>query len=1056
MQHERQRVPVTALALFTQDTILSGEGTYLCAYDKNFKRCRRTQVFESQAIHGIIVQQRQSTSSVIVWGGPVVRTLYLRQEDGDLEITLADLFNVHDWILDAAFATSTGPLAALVTAHNALWTLQIQNYSHLEDPKRQASVERLVSGSNCILYSAHLLWLSPSRCLIASGTAFGDVIVWSTVLSDSVQSSENQTHFRFSAHEGSVFGVRLSSHLNISGLACERTLATCSDDRSIRLWNVSDLTSRSLLPTSWEKDTGFGFKAAGESLVPRCIAKAMGHISRIWHIRFSYGQNTDELIQVLSFGEDASVITWALTNAKDYYELSQSCAMRPHSGKNIWSVVLDDVSDLVVTGGADGAISLQGLVNNTLAIKQVPQTLLNGCYGSDNFRSYALVDSGTLVSTTDHGRIVALHCSKDNCDTSIEEISGPLTRLKGYSFVSSATSTAFIGGGDGLIYSYAYHSRRLVELCHLTRKIAGLFTSGDAYGQLFLLATSVGCTTAKLFAIVEYDLENCDVDAGATLELTLPEGFVVTSFAHSSTSDNSYAVLGSRHGCIAIYRYSKEGQKPVQCAELLTQVHGKDAVTALRWVRGTQSAGLDCTSWLLSVGRDGMFAVHAVRLQDCTLELQLVHQLSLPIGPNVEGVDLSVGGNIVAWGFRGKQFIVYDIIEQQEVMAVECGGAHRNWTFQSHRYGGEFVWTKASKLFYANQGKMPYKLHNSGGHGREIKAISISSFGAQSVIATGAEDTDIKLSIIEHDGFKCVHTLRKHNTGIQHLQWHGSYLFSSGGFEEFFVWKVTPGVPHITVGVICESKHPRSGTSDLRIMGFDVVSAIEDAGFVISMAYSDSTLKVWRYLGRSWQLIATADYFTSCLTHAYWTTDRGDEIFTAATDGHIARWSLGNKTRELGWVDRHAVHQSAIHEVVQIDVPGSGASLIVTGGDDNAIGITRIGSASSARTLLIPKAHAAAITGLVIVLVGGSTYWLASASIDQHVKLWRLEVDVEQPGLDGVKVRKLHDVFTAVADVSKLRICQIDDGTRYLLICGVGMDMWRLPMIEAMNDTRQT
>jgi len=77
----------------------------------------------------------------------------------------------------------------------------------------------------------------------------------------------------------------------------------------------------------------------------------------------------------------------------------------------------------------------------------------------------------------------------------------------------------------------------------------------------------------------------------------------------------------------------------------------------------------------------------------------------------------------------------------------------------------------------------------SGGHGREIKAVAVSPQGgsrSRQLIATGAEDTDIKIFQYAEKDFACRRTIRKHTTGIQHLQWShdGEYLFSSGGCEE--------------------------------------------------------------------------------------------------------------------------------------------------------------------------------------------------------------------------------------------------------------------------------
>lgn len=1042
MQNEHHRVPVTALAFFKQTITLAGEGTYLHAYDAEFKLLKAISVFESQGIHGIIILEDEPTSTALVWGGCLLRILFLEPKNGDLSIALGGVLNVRDWILDAAFAPSTQPLAAIVTAHNTLLTASIRWPLLSKDEEQDAVLEHQVKGSNCILYSAHLLWLSPSRCLIASGTAFGDIIVWSAVVPNDQSRTQSQMHYNFSGHEGSVFGVRLSSQLNIPGFNGERVLASCSDDRTIRLWDISDLTFENPTLAQVQRDTGFRSRPATEAHTPRCLAKTMGHISRIWHVRFLDGEADDELMRVLSFGEDASVITWILKADDVSYVLSQLGTTRAHSGKNIWCVAVESDSDSLITGGADGAIALRPLYRSHHHITEVPRTLLHQCDSSDNFRAYHFVATDFLVSTTDRGRILLINFSSLGGTFAIREISAPLHGLRGYSFVSGVVPMAFIGGTDGIIYSYTHTSNRLSRLARIDGKIAGLFACKDSFGAVALLITSIGTINAELILIMDSNSESPLIEPSMTLSLNLPTGFITASFVHYVGRKYSYAVLGSRHGSIAIYRYSNDMQLPLPYSKLYPHVHGKDAVTALRWLQ-EEKFGCELSSWLFSTGRDGTFAAHAVRLSDSQAELQLVHQLTLPFGPNVEGLDITQNGEIWTWGFRSKDFVVYDISAQREVMVVECGGAHRNWAFQANDSGGQFVWTKASKVFRATQSNLPYQLLNSGGHGREIKAVAIATLDSQSLLATGAEDTNIKLFNIRKDGFKCLQTLRKHHTGIQQLKWHESYLFSSGGFEEFFVWKAIPGIPHIMVGVICESMHPNRGRSDLRIMGFDVAGTSSHAGFVITMAYSDSTLKLWHYGDRSWKLFAGADYLTSCLTHAFRVGAGDDDLFTTATDGHIARWMSDREQGALRWVDRYKVHQSAIHEVVHINNIGDGTSIVITGGDDNAIGVTRLEKQNCARTLLIPRAHAAAVTGIAVLSLTEGIYWIASASIDQRVKLWRLEIDVARPGVDGITVRLLHDVFTAVADVSSLELCRLEDGATRLLVCGVGMDLWR-------------
>lgn len=194
-------------------------------------------------------------------------------------------------------------------------------------------------------------------------------------------------------------------------------------------------------------------------------------------------------------------------------------------------------------------------------------------------------------------------------------------------------------------------------------------------------------------------------------------------------------------------------------------------------------------------------------------------------------------------------------------MSIECGGAHRNWAYvplPESDGGGRFIYTKASTLHIHSQSEASHKVIQAGGHGREIKAVAVSpplqSFEGESdrYIATGAEDTCIRIWSYKAEELKSTHTVSKHITGIQALHWssNGQYLFSAAGREEFFVWRVQPlPLPGLEVGVVCVSQCPAvTEAGDLRIMDFEILEVREDAEatrrFLVSLVYSDSSVRV--------------------------------------------------------------------------------------------------------------------------------------------------------------------------------------------------------------------
>lgn len=212
-------------------------------------------------------------------------------------------------------------------------------------------------------------------------------------------------------------------------------------------------------------------------------------------------------------------------------------------------------------------------------------------------------------------------------------------------------------------------------------------------------------------------------------------------------------------------------------------------------------------------------------------------------------------------------------------------------------------------------------------------------------------------------------------------------------------------------------------------------------------------------------------------------------LITAATDGYLAIWDLtDNLSRNEDGKSRpfhvHLVHQSTIKSMALVLLTGKHLSyLIFTGGDDNSLAITRVEisgrtdesntSTGSTRartsTLLIPRAHAAAVTAIAILpskekdtmqLPVGSdsprtqVFTVLTTSNDQRVKTWSFAIDRDASGVDGVQVKKACNAYTPVADAGCVDLMVQDapsmdaavagsQSTVRVLICGVGMDVWR-------------
>lgn len=162
---------------------------------------------------------------------------------------------------------------------------------------------------------------------------------------------------------------------------------------------------------------------------------------------------------------------------------------------------------------------------------------------------------------------------------------------------------------------------------------------------------------------------------------------------------------------------------------------------------------------------------------------------------------------------------------------------------------------------------------------------------------------------------------------------------------------------------------------------------------------------------------------------------------------------------------------------MEISPLSNGECLIVTGGDDNAISVSRLRIGNGANsdhaknsfsTISLPQAHASAVTAMSVlekparlVSMCQQDYavfelLIASTGNDQRLKLWLVELDFARSGEDGIRVSLLQDVYTSVADMSSMSSFRTHIGRGdnnelrtlkiCLLLCGVGVDLWFLRM----------
>jgi WD40 repeat protein len=1105
LQRDLSQVPVTALALHRVPSgklfVFAGEDSDLAVYEAKNGRYKgrlisRVSVFTDQPIHGIHVRHGQ----VLAWGYCHVAILSVEEltrkdeSGGSMNDATPAISKVTapDWIYHGAFSEADPSVAVLATAHNEIIPLKYS--SHTGD----ITLGAVIAPSRPMLYSAHLSWISDETILVAGGTVFGHVVVWKCRLTEGGKGT-TETLFNFEGHEGSIFGMDIRT-ITLSDGSTAQILASCSDDRTIRIWDITegkDNVHSHASQANQVINTGFGgndidrddnVQSLDKESTP--IAAVMGHASRIWGVKFG-SECGENALSVYSFGEDATTQRWRLqishtasTGEIDPSlrsltgKMSHSKTFSLHNGKHLWSraMLLEDKAALIATGGTDSQIclieesnflderlnSFSGPIN--LDANDIFKSLVNSEISAASTKEiisrYDFLSYDHILVTTSHGKLFLGYLEEPHTDprwehiTVSEELQGELKLC--YVVKTIDVTAALLGTTSGNVYHFSLSSRKITHVASMPGKINDMNCLSNQ---------SRDKSNAPLAEVLVYlhgradsYYLSIDISTGDVRSQGQTKGLDPRFVPTAAGKVNDLLIIGSRHGWLSILDRENDGTyHPI----LDIATHSRDTITAILPLP-PKSGSHHSSKYILVTSRDGKYRIYEIDRQTDSILLHLRHETSPPFGPVIAGAWFTQDTvpELVLYGFRSKDFVIWNETRREELATIECGGAHR--TFQltySKSIPGRyrFAFTKTSRLSISSSDQLTHEWVKAGIHGREIRTLSSNG----RYIATGAEDTTIRIWEYQPIGegaqadIRCVAAMKAHITGLQKIVWLGdNYLFSSAGNEEFFVWRVQSLESDYTgLAVVCEGVFAdKSADADLRIMDFDVCNSDDGHGIIVTMGFSNSMLRTYRYTsdGGRFELLAKGTYTGACLTQTRHLSmrDQLPLLLTASTDGHLALWRTepSEETEH-----RHVLEQVVpLHQnsIKSLDMMKSGEEYqVFTGGDDNSVGVTLLGQTSRGtddaswtflKRSIARNAHAAAIAG--VLLVRRNTELLGiSVSNDQRVKLWSIP-----SGEDG-SIELLKGECTGVADAGDIAaIGGPESDSATVVFAGIGLEAWSL------------
>eukprot|EP00804_Cyclotella_cryptica_P024723 CCRYP_001711-RA/>CCRYP_001711-RA protein AED:0.27 eAED:0.27 QI:700/1/1/1/0/0/2/130/1425 len=667
--------------------------------------------------------------------------------------------------------------------------------------------------------------------IAASGTVFGEIIVWGIVhderrdnvlmnivdlwLSQDIVSRNDPTprlrvppSFRLKGHFGSVFSVKFGP---------EAEIASTSDDRTVRLWTLTPSSSSST--EARDPKSVRNTSRILELQSTHCYTLSWtgwGHTARVWDVSFARSPHDNSLL-LISAGEDGVARIWSPFLTEKEFRLP----LRGHRCESLWTV--ENCDGIVVTGGNDGSVKLWDLESRTRddgAIAYVVPSM--DASNADAETTIELEDVATsttrkkkykkakvksqicgmeffsinsdglkskLLVATREGSLDSLDLTQQSWTTHNSWSNKVISSVTGESVdVDSSTgvciavhpcgSRVVVGTTEGLLILsdiLGHHDSKKPS-----QKIAFNSTSHRPIQSLSWVDNDNLLVFYARGTIIRYTFH---VD-GPKISHSMKLGTIgiPLSFAHDAARRDLY--VGDSRGNLAYFNLNSSLSPPCDSNDntstekspdsLLARVHAKEHVTGV--------VVLTSTGAILSVGNDGC-------VNECKKDSngQLYQVYSIPIA-NVTGLRniWSSDDGVVVGGYYGNDYVVTDVLSGYEFVRIPTGGRQRRHEFVLDSAKnkmidfsvpisyGMAVCTGQNSIDIYSRG-MPQKAdfrysYNIGStlHGETINRLCwVECKDCCAYLLSGSNDCTVKLSRYKDNEFVSVKELPPHESCVR-------------------------------------------------------------------------------------------------------------------------------------------------------------------------------------------------------------------------------------------------------------------------------------------------
>ncbi|XP_075675925.1 tRNA (34-2'-O)-methyltransferase regulator WDR6 [Dermatophagoides pteronyssinus] len=881
-----------------------------------------------------------------------------------------------------------------IIIRNLVEKLNNNNVSADDDEQQP---EKIFGPQKCILYSAKILESSiDNNCLIiASGTVFTQILIWSVVLSSNNDEKplveELQT---LNGHDGVIFAIDYNSKLNI--------LVTASDDRSVRLWNgCCDNFSESSM-----KNNHCSWKMNKFQLTHTYY----GHEARIWRVMITTTR-TDSPNICISVGEDSSLIVWSLQ--QPYGMIRRKRFIR---NNRIWSLCTtnnDDDHQQIICGGSDSSIQLTYIEDilqlNQFKINEWNQKLsyikaigFLRTNKSNSLRTITACIKGEFFCCDNDLKKEKIEAIDDQ-EYNLNDIFGDYIKMA----ANSKRNMIIVGskfGHLGLMMTTDSNDVKFVYLQKIfERKIIDISFIDDD-DQLMI------CLLDGLVKIVHIIV----VVVGENYRLIIDKhDYRLPNSKHQWCSCGhlykNLFIVGDYSGNVLGYWTDKQSSEPFR---KFWHIHGQNGVTSIR--RQPESR------FIYSSGRNGRIIEYLIIENENNMIVDFQKLRTYASFSSVEWIcgfefDRQTQRPCFVYGFDWRKFIVWNIDNDQNILFEEdCGGGHRSFDVSIEQsifdddelIQIDFCYSKSDTIKHVGRcchsPKFPKSKLSFSTIPRKINCCTQMIIDQQSsLIYCLIAGEDRSIQIISYDennienSFKLVEILYGHIATINAIKCltninQMTYAISVGSRSQMIIWRFWYDHHDQKRRLICEEKSMNflglfnkqlefetkiRKPNDQELLELDVryldVDFIEFRNnenaiqFHITVACSDASYRIFNYNERDnkIEIFHKIQLGMSCLlrckifkfsNHHLHSKDgsTGSNIFSSAVttnDGYIHFFSIDHQNSINNNDDNYRsslllsrqIHRSGI---IAIDWKfiNNEILIIATGGDDNQIIITLI------------------------------------------------------------------------------------------------------------------